>query len=96
VSTHHVLFFNVLCNELKGKAHRHFLQGRAAADSFSLLDTGANTILHHLSTLVELYEVQVSGALYHAPLQHDAACHGANGQLFWPGRLEGLHRGDGR
>ncbi|MHB9101666.1 MAG: AAA family ATPase, partial [Sulfuricella sp.] len=24
VSSHHALFFNVLCNELKNKAHRHF------------------------------------------------------------------------
>jgi energy-coupling factor transporter ATP-binding protein EcfA2 len=64
VSTHHVLFFNVLCNELKNKAHRHFLKAGAAPNSYSLLDTGAKPFLHHLSTLVELYEVQVSGALY--------------------------------
>jgi hypothetical protein len=64
VSTHHVLFFNVLCNELKNKAHRHFLKAGAAFGSYSLLDTGAKPFLHHLSTLVELYEVQVSGALY--------------------------------
>src|SRR5262249_31954227 len=64
VSTHHVLFFNVLCNELKNKAHRHFLKAGAAPGSYLLLDTGAKPFLHHLSTLVELYEAQVSGALY--------------------------------
>ena len=64
VSTHHVLFFNVLCNELKNKAHRRFLKAGAAPDSYLLLDTGAKPFLHHLSTLVELHEVQVSGALY--------------------------------
>ena len=64
VSTHHVLFFNVLCNELKNKAHRHFLKGGATSGSYSLLDTGAKPFLHHLSTLVELHEVETSGALY--------------------------------
>lgn len=64
VSTHHVLFFNVLCNELKNKTHRHFLKAGAAPGSYSLLDTGAKPFLHHLATLVELYEVQASGALY--------------------------------
>lgn len=64
VSTHHVLFFNVLCNELKNKAHRHFLKTGATTGSYSLLDTGAKPFLHHLSILAELHEVQVSGALY--------------------------------
>jgi wobble nucleotide-excising tRNase len=64
VSTHHVLFFNVLCNELKNKTHRHFLKAGANPSNYSLLDTGAKPFLHHLSALVELYEVQESGALY--------------------------------
>lgn len=64
VSTHHVLFFNVLCNELKNKAHRHFLKGGATPGTYSLLDTGTKPFLHHLSALVELHEVQASGALY--------------------------------
>jgi wobble nucleotide-excising tRNase len=64
VSTHHALFFNVLCNEIKNKAHRHFLRNNATPDGFSLLDTTARPFLHHLATLVELHEVQNSGALY--------------------------------
>lgn len=64
VSTHHVLFFNVLCNELRSRAHRHFLRNGAARESFELLDTTAKPFLHHLATLVELHEVQASGALY--------------------------------
>jgi wobble nucleotide-excising tRNase len=64
VSTHHVLFFNVLCNEVKNKAHRHFLKNGATQSSYSLLDTTAKPFLHHLATLVDLYEVQQSGALY--------------------------------
>jgi hypothetical protein len=64
VSTHHVLFFNVLCNDLKNRAHRHFLKSGATPGGYLLRDTGARPFLHHLSTLVELHEVQTSGALY--------------------------------
>lgn len=64
VSTHHALFFNVLCNELKNKAHRCFLKCGATPGNYSLLDTSAKPFLHHLATLVELHEVQASGALY--------------------------------
>lgn len=64
VSTHHVLFFNVLCNELKNRAHRHFLRNGTTPRSYSLLDTTATPFLHHLATLVELHEVQASGTLY--------------------------------
>lgn len=64
VSTHHVLFFNVLCNELRKKAHRLFLKNGATRDSYILRDTTAKPFLHHLATLVELDEVQASGVLY--------------------------------
>ena len=64
VSTHHVLFFNVLGNEFKKKAQRHFLKAGGAPDSYLLLDTGVKPFLQHLSTLVDLYELQLSGALY--------------------------------
>jgi hypothetical protein len=64
VSTHHALFFNVLCNELKKKAHRHFMKAGAAPGSYALLDTGAKPFLHHLSALAELYEAQDAGTLY--------------------------------
>jgi wobble nucleotide-excising tRNase len=64
VSTHHVLFFNVLCNELRKKAHRYFLKMGATPGSFELQDTTSKPFLHHLATLVELNEVQQTGALY--------------------------------
>lgn len=64
VSTHHVLFFNVICNELKKKAHRHLLKNGANPGSYSLVDTGARPFLHHLASLVELDQVQKTGALY--------------------------------
>lgn len=64
VSTHHVLFFNVLCNELRNKALRHFLKSGAETGTYILLDTTSKPFLHHLATLVDLHEVQASGALY--------------------------------
>jgi wobble nucleotide-excising tRNase len=64
VSTHHVLFFNVLCNELKNKAYRYFLKYDRSTENYSLLDTSSKPFLHHLSDLVELNEAQLSGALY--------------------------------
>lgn len=63
VSTHHVLFFNVLCNELRNKALRHFLKTGAESGTYILLDTTSRPFLHHLATLVDLHEVQASGAL---------------------------------
>ncbi len=64
ISSHHVLFFNVLCNELKSKAFRHFLNKGAALEGYELRDTTAKPFLHHLSNLVDLHEAQRSGALY--------------------------------
>ncbi|QWT46488.1 AAA family ATPase [Azospira inquinata] len=63
ISTHHTLFFNVLCNEFKGKAFRYFLRN-APSGSYSLVDTSATPFLHHLASIVELDTAQKSGALY--------------------------------
>jgi hypothetical protein len=62
VSTHHVLFFNVLCNELK-KARKYFLT-RDASGGFLLSETDSTPFLYHLSSLVELHQAMQSGALY--------------------------------
>lgn len=64
VSTHHPLFFNVLCNELGRKAHKYFLKTGGPAEGYILDDIDGQEFLHHLSTLVELNELQKSGALY--------------------------------
>ena len=63
VSTHHVLFFNVLCNELK-KARKCFLRKEPASAGFVVQETDSTPFLYHLSSLVELHEAQQSGALY--------------------------------
>ncbi|UOV01169.1 AAA family ATPase [Pseudoxanthomonas mexicana] len=64
ISTHHPLFFNVLCNELGRKARKYFLKNGANAGTFVIDDIDGREFLHHLSTLVELNELQKSGALY--------------------------------
>lgn len=61
ISTHHHLFFNVMCNEL-GKAVKCFLSNEA--DHFLLTDTGETPRYHHVALLKHLYEVAESGEVY--------------------------------
>ncbi len=66
VSSHHVLFFNVLCNEMK-KPRKYFLIREPQADGcagFTVRETDSTPFLYHLASLVELYEAQNAGALY--------------------------------
>ena len=65
VSTHHVLFFNVLCNEIK-KPRKYFLsrEPKAGAAGVAVRDTDSTPFLYHLASLVELHEAQRLGALY--------------------------------
>ncbi|MDR2318908.1 MAG: AAA family ATPase [Pseudomonas sp.] len=64
ISSHHVLFFNVLSNELKKKAYRHLVKKVANPESYILEDTTSKPFLHHLATLVELNESITTGAIY--------------------------------
>jgi hypothetical protein len=64
VSTHHPLFFNVLCNELGKRARKYFLKTSASMSGYVLDDVDGKEFLHHLSTLVELDALQKSGDLY--------------------------------
>jgi hypothetical protein len=61
LSTHHHLFFNVMCNELR-KPARYFL-GKEA-DQFLLTDTGNTPRFHHIAVLKQLHEVAESGKIY--------------------------------
>jgi wobble nucleotide-excising tRNase len=65
VSTHYVLFFNVLCNETK-KPRKYFLtrEAKGGAAGVAVRDTDSTPFLYHLASLVELHESQKSGALY--------------------------------
>lgn len=64
ISTHHPLFFNVLCNEFGKKARKYFLKTGGSSGGYILDDVDGDEFLHHLSTLAELNERQKSGALY--------------------------------
>jgi hypothetical protein len=82
ISTHHTLFFNVLCNDLK-KARKYFLSKGHLADSYLLRETGDTPFFHHVATLIELYEAAQSGRLYtyhfnmlRAVLEKTASFHG--------------------
>lgn len=61
ISTHHHLFFNVMCNELS-KAAKGFLSKEA--DHFRLADTGETPRYHHVALLKQLHEVAASGEVY--------------------------------
>ena len=63
ISTHHTLFFNVLCNELH-KAKRYFLSGNKLPDGYVIRATGDTPFFHHVAALVELYEAEQSGRLF--------------------------------
>lgn len=63
VSTHHVLFFNVLCNEFK-KPRKYFLTRDLQGRGFTVQETDSTPFLYHLASLQELHAAQKSGALY--------------------------------
>lgn len=60
ISTHHGLFFNVLCNELT-KASKYFLKHGPTLDRYVLEGFSEKPHLHHLATLAELHKAQRSG-----------------------------------
>jgi hypothetical protein len=82
ISTHHTLFFNVLCNELS-RANRYFLSKDSAPGSYLIRETGGTPFFQHVATLAELYEADRSGRLYthhfnmlRAILEKTASFHG--------------------
>ena len=82
ISTHHTLFFNVLCNELK-RASKYFLSRDGSPEGLLLRKTGDTPFFHHVAALAELYEVERDGRLYthhfnmlRAILEKTASFHG--------------------
>jgi energy-coupling factor transporter ATP-binding protein EcfA2 len=67
ISSHHSLFFNVVCNELKKyKCKRYFLH-KNGADGHTLQATDDTPFFHHVALLSELQQVMDSGKVntYH-------------------------------
>lgn len=65
ISSHHGLFFNVMCNELKTSSHKKYFLHRAhTPDSFTLRATDDTPFFHHVAILSELQQAEASGKLY--------------------------------
>lgn len=54
VSSHHSLFFNVMCNELKRFNHNRYFLHKNGTESHSLQKTDDTPFFHHVSMLSEL------------------------------------------
>jgi len=65
VSSHHALFFNVVCNELKtSKTKRYFLHRPNESADFTLRATDDTPFFHHVAMLSEIRKAADSGVLY--------------------------------
>ncbi|AHJ98444.1 AAA family ATPase [Hymenobacter swuensis] len=65
ISSHHSLFFNVMCNEL-GNAKKYFLSKNTADESYTIQDTTDTPFFHHVSLIKDLYQAAngADGKLY--------------------------------
>lgn len=64
ISTHHTLFFNVLCNEL-GKARKYFVNKNSSSSGYFLCEeTGDTPFFHHVAALAELYQAAWEDRLF--------------------------------
>ncbi len=64
LSTHHTLFFNVLCNELKN-AKRYFINKNSIGSGYVLREeTGDTPFFHHVAALAELYQAAQEDRLF--------------------------------
>ncbi len=65
ISSHHSLFFNVMCNELKKFPHKkYFLYSNKDTNEFLLHTTDDTPFFHHVSMLHDLQKAVDSGQLY--------------------------------
>lgn len=65
VSSHHCLFFNVVCNELKKEPHKkYFLHRPIQSGEYSLRATDDTPFFHHVAMLSEVQRAADSGELY--------------------------------
>ena len=65
LSSHHSLFFNVMCNELKNMRHKqYFLHSSEGSDVYSLRATDDTPYFHHVALLSELQQASESNQIY--------------------------------
>ena len=96
ISSHHALFFNVMCNELgrtpkgedKVKSKRFFLHQPNSEGVYTLRATCEKPFFHHVSTLAELQHCQKSGKLYTYHFNALRSIFGENRLLLWGRRSQ--------
>ncbi|WP_350312585.1 AAA family ATPase [Dickeya fangzhongdai] len=64
ISSHHSLFFNVMCNELKKQPHKSYFIYNQNGDGYSLQSTTDTPFFHHVAMLSELKKAADAGRLY--------------------------------
>lgn len=65
LSSHHALFFNVVCNELKKESHKkYFLHRPDRGTVYTLRATDETPFFHHVALLAEIQNAAESGKLY--------------------------------
>lgn len=67
ISSHHALFFNVMCNELKKSECVQYFLYKSGKDGHSLRKTTDTPYFHHVALLSEMKKVMTSGRIntYH-------------------------------
>lgn len=67
ISSHHILFFNVVCNEIKKRPHEKYFLYKKADQTYSLRKTTDTPYFHHVALLSELKQPVASGNIktYH-------------------------------
>ncbi|MEH2919608.1 AAA family ATPase [Samsonia erythrinae] len=65
ISSHHGLFFNVMCNELKKLSHKkYFFYCEKQSNTYTLRPTDDTPFFHHVAMLCELQKAAASDKLY--------------------------------
>lgn len=89
ISSHHALFFNVMCNELK-KADSYFMTVGKFPNNIQLRTTRDTPFFHHIGMLIELRKAAQSDQLYtyhfsmlRSLLEKSANFHGFNSFAEW-------------
>lgn len=67
ISSHHSLFFNVMCNELKSFECSQFFLYKNGSDVYTIRKTNDTPYFHHVAILSELKQISISGKIntYH-------------------------------
>ena len=67
ISSHHCLFFNVMCNELKKLKHKRYFLHKNGSDGHTLQATDDTPFFHHVALLSEIRTAAESGKIntYH-------------------------------